>query len=708
MTRFILSTLGNRLLLALLGVSLIPLVLLASSLSYISSQAVMQEAELRVEAVRTIKAKQVEDYFDLLHDQILTFSESRMVAGAMQEFATASTTAREENQVTDEQLAQIKNDLKSYYEIDFTREYKARNDNRESEAEALWSSLDDDSVFLQFQYIKNNPQPLGSKDLLDEAEDQSRYSQLHGDIHPVIRSYLKRYGFYDIFLVDIESGDIVYSVYKELDYMTSLKSGAYASTGLGRAFQAAAAANVKGHVTFIDYEAYLPSYEAAASFIASPIFADGQKVGVAIFQIPIERINQIMSERTGLGETGETYLVGPDKLFRNDSRFLDELGVKTTIINSEIRVESEATRSALDELESATSVIPDYRDSMVLSSWAPVTIHRASSSGSNDLVWALMSDVDLSEIRRPINRIRQYALMIFLAAGIAVFTVSLLIARRFNEESERQGDLIKGITANTQTLASASEELTSVSQQMSAGAEQTKAQADVVASGAEQVSASAQTVSAGVENLSESIREIARSAQEAAKFASQSVEVASTTDATITKLGHSSAEIGEVVKVITSIAEQTNLLALNATIEAARAGEAGKGFAVVANEVKELARETAKATEDISRKIEVIQSDSKHAVSAIADIRAIIGKISDFQNTIASAVEQQTTTTVEIGRNVSEAASGAAEIAHNINQVAEAAHSTAEGAGNTQMAAHELARMAADLQHLVDQYEHDD
>jgi methyl-accepting chemotaxis protein len=144
---------------------------------------------------------------------------------------------------------------------------------------------------------------------------------------------------------------------------------------------------------------------------------------------------------------------------------------------------------------------------------------------------------------------------------------------------------------------------------------------------------------------------------------------------------------------------------LNATIEAARAGEAGKGFAVVANEVKELARETAKATEDISQKIDVIQGDSERAVSAIGEISGIINKISDFQNTIASAVEQQTTTTVEIGRNVSEAASGSAEIAQNITQVAQAAHSTAEGAGNTQVAAHELARMSADLQRLVEEYQ---
>jgi methyl-accepting chemotaxis protein len=227
----------------------------------------------------------------------------------------------------------------------------------------------------------------------------------------------------------------------------------------------------------------------------------------------------------------------------------------------------------------------------------------------------------------------------------------------------------------------------------------------VVSSAAEQVSTSAQTVASGVDNLSASIGEIATSAKQAADVATMAVQSAAGANDRIEELGRSGAEIGEVIKVITRIAEQTNLLALNATIEAARAGEAGKGFAVVANEVKELARETAKATESIRQKIELIQNDTEQAVQTIGEISTVIHKISDLQNTIASAVDEQTTTTAEISHNVSEAAAGSAEIAHNITQVAEAAQSTAEGAGNTQVSAQELAQMAATLQHLVGQYE---
>ncbi len=261
--------------------------------------------------------------------------------------------------------------------------------------------------------------------------------------------------------------------------------------------------------------------------------------------------------------------------------------------------------------------------------------------------------------------------------------------------------VIQGVVQTANTLAASAEELTAVSQQLGANAEETAAQANVVSAASEEVSKNVQTVATATEEMSASIKEIAKNANEAAKVATSAVKVADTTNTTVAKLGESSAEIGKVIKVITSIAQQTNLLALNATIEAARAGEAGKGFAVVANEVKELAKETAKATEDISQKIEAIQSDTHGAVQAIAEISEIINRINDISNTIASAVEEQTATTNEIGRNVTEAAKGSTEIAENITGVATAAQSTASGASNSREASTQLSSMAADLQKLV-------
>lgn len=257
------------------------------------------------------------------------------------------------------------------------------------------------------------------------------------------------------------------------------------------------------------------------------------------------------------------------------------------------------------------------------------------------------------------------------------------------------------VNQNAGTLGAASEELLANSKQMVGNAEETATQAGVVSAAAEQVSKNIQTVATATEEMGVSIKEIAKNAHDAASVATTAVKAAETANATVSKLGESSVQIGKVIKVITSIAQQTNLLALNATIEAARAGEAGKGFAVVANEVKELAKETAKATEDISQKIEAIQTDTRSAVGAINEISTVINKINDIQTVIAGAVEEQTATTNEINRNVFEASRGASEIAQNILGVAKVAKGTMSGASDTEKASAELSRMAVQLQELV-------
>lgn len=273
-----------------------------------------------------------------------------------------------------------------------------------------------------------------------------------------------------------------------------------------------------------------------------------------------------------------------------------------------------------------------------------------------------------------------------------------------NRMSGSLREMILAITQNSIQVAGASEQLSTTSQQISANSEETSAQAKVVSSATAQVSQNLQTVATGAEEMGASIKEIAKNATEAARVATSAVKVAETTTSTVSKLGESSNEIGQVIKVITSIAQQTNLLALNATIEAARAGEAGKGFAVVANEVKELAKETAKATEDISRKIEAIQTDTKAAVGAIASISGVIHQINDISNTIATAVEEQNATTNEMSRNVSEAAHGSSEITNNIAGVAQAAESTSRGAGDTQRSAQQLVETSEELRRLVKQF----
>ncbi len=263
---------------------------------------------------------------------------------------------------------------------------------------------------------------------------------------------------------------------------------------------------------------------------------------------------------------------------------------------------------------------------------------------------------------------------------------------------------MKSIAQNAQALSSSSQQLAATSQQMSSNAEETSAQASTVATATQQVTTNLNSVATGAEEMTSTVQSISSNAGDAAKVAGEAVKTANGANATVAKLGESSAEIGQVIKVITSIAQQTNLLALNATIEAARAGEAGKGFAVVANEVKELAKQTAKATEDISRKITAIQDDTKRAVEAIGSVTAIINQIYDISGTIATAVEEQSATTNEMSRNVQEAAKGSGEISQNIQGVATAAESTTRGAQDTLKAAQQLTEMATQLRTLVDQF----
>jgi methyl-accepting chemotaxis protein len=405
-----------KLIAGFLIIGLIPVLVVSFMLMNKADNELMKGSFDKLKAVRDIKKISVERYFKTINDQVLTLSNNQMVVNAMKNFKELFRSFRRENKIYPERLSYLKKELESYYNFEFSREYK-KNTGREPNTSGLLAQLDPDSLALQYYYIKNNKNPLGSKHLLDRAGDSSLYSKLHESVHPIIREYLVKFGYYDIFLVDNNTGDIVYSVFKELDFTTSLLNGPYANTNLGEVFKKLRYSGEKNKVILTDYKQYTPSYEAPASFIGSPIYDGNRQIGVLIFQMPIDRLVAIMQERTGMGKSGESYLVGPDKRMRSDS-YLDPKAhsVKASFAGTVEKngVDTEATKEALAGKENSKIII-DYNGNPVLSSYAPLKV--------GDSLWAILAEIDLTEVREHVESM-QYMMYIILALsliGIGLF-----------------------------------------------------------------------------------------------------------------------------------------------------------------------------------------------------------------------------------------------------------------------------------------------
>ncbi|MDH3714487.1 MAG: methyl-accepting chemotaxis protein [Gammaproteobacteria bacterium] len=668
----------------------LPVLIAIAAGSWITGNAahelMSEQTRKQLVAVRDSKSMQIEGYFQRIRAQIETFAEDRMIVDAMRQFSFAYANYVDHAGLEDQDIAGMREDLSGYYAKQFGRAYNEINPHARLDATQLLRGSEN-LISLQHAYIAGNPHPLGEKHRLDAGDNGTQYDLVHEVYHPVIRSYLEKFDYADILLVDSKSGEIVYSVFKQLDYATSLRDGPYAESGSGEVFAEANAAKTPDAVVIDDFSAYTPSFEKPSAFIAAPIFSGTEKIGVLVFQLPIDRIDAVMTsngewQRAGLGESGETYLIGADQTMRNMSRFLvqDPEGYFTALqragaspqyvsamrtLRTSIGIQRVDTPGAGVALagNSGFDVYPDYRGVPVLAAYAPLDIE-----GMN---WAIVSKIDQSEAgatkQALISRLHITsgliaAIMIALASLGGWFAAnrlsrSITALRQVIIEIERDADLAREIVVRdkdetghmatalnamfekfrntvcsivvaSESLSTAAIEVAETTDSTNAGVNKQRLETDQVATAMEQMSATVKEVSASASGAADAAKRAKQGAETGHRLVERAMqdinnlaEGVERTAQAIHELDLHSDRIGAVLDVIGGIAEQTNLLALNAAIEAARAGEQGRGFAVVADEVRTLASRTQQSTQEIQTIIEQFQTGTRDAVSAMEGSR---------------------------------------------------------------------------------------
>jgi len=652
----------------------------------------------QLNSLKSVKREEIENYFQQIENQIITLSEDQMTIEMMGETVEGFHGLAEDLPQNTKKLEEHKSDLKRFYSNDFGNKFTKETGETIPSEQLIPAS--NSGIIAQYLYISNNQHPLGSKSKLDKIDNGSRYSQTHFWFHPVMRSYLEKFGYYDIFLVDHNTGDVVYSVFKEIDYGTNLYKGGHKDSGLAEVVKRAAKAGTKDETFVNDFANYIPSYNAPASFIASPIFDTEEMIGILVFQMPVDEINRRLLVKEGLGESGEVYLVGADNLMRSQSRFSEENTILATKIES-------ATANAAISGDEGAEITPDYRGVNVLSAYAPLNI--------KGLGWVILAEIDEEEAFKTVNELEVAIFIAMVIAVVFIILIAVLFVRsvmkqlgvdpsevRKLAENIAKGDLTMdlsdvekkkrvGVYAAMidmqQKLIEVVQQIQGNSAQISTASSQVSDTANSLSQAASEQAASVEETSASVEQMGASISQNSENSQITDKIANESSLAASEGGESVAQTLEAMTQIAEKITIIEDIAYQTNMLALNAAIEAARAGEHGKGFAVVAAEVRKLAERSQLAASEISGLTDGSVKVAEKAGSLLKKMVPDIMKTAELVQEISAASEEQS--------------SGVGQINSAMQQLDKVTQHNAAGSEELAATAEEMQAQSENLQQVV-------